>query len=169
MPKGHHGGKRRSHLIGQKEPRVTAPGSEGVLELGPGVTIAAVDVTFSFSRSSGPGGQAVNKLCTRAELRVTVEAIAGLSELVRRRLRDLAGRRLTKADEILIVAETERSQLDNRRECVRRLRALVAKARAVPKKRRPTRPSRSSIEKRLETKRRQSGRKQTRRKPDADD
>ncbi len=169
MPKGHHGGKRRSHLIGQKEPRVTAPGSEGVLELGPGVTIAAVDVTFSFSRSSGPGGQAVNKLCTRAELRVTVEAIAGLSELVRRRLRDLAGRRLTKADEILIVAETERSQLDNRRECVRRLRALVAKARAVPKKRRPTRPSRSSIEKRLETKRRQSGRKQTRRKPDADE
>ncbi len=169
MPKGHHGGKRRSHLIGQKEPRVTAPGSEGVLELGPGVTIAAVDVTFSFSRSSGPGGQAVNKLCTRAELRVTVEAIAGLSELVRRRLRDLAGRRLTKADEILIVAETERSQLDNRRECVKRLRALVAQALAVPRKRRPTRPSRSSIEKRLETKRRQSGRKQTRRKPDADE
>ncbi len=169
MPKGHHGGKRRSHLIGQKEPRVTAPGSEGVLELGPGVTITAADVAFSFSRSSGPGGQAVNKLCTRAELRVTVEAIAGLSELVRRRLRDLAGRRLNKADEILIVAETERSQLDNRRECVRRLRALVAKARAVPKKRRPTRPSRSSIEKRLETKRQQSGRKLTRRKPDADD
>ncbi len=148
---------------------MTAPGSEGVLELGPGVTIAAVDVTFSFSRSSGPGGQAVNKLCTRAELRVAVEAIVGLSELVRRRLRDLAGRRLTKADEILIAAETERSQLDNRRECVRRLRALVAKARAVPKKRRPTRPSRSSIEKRLETKRRQSGRKQTRQKPGTDD
>ena len=148
---------------------MTAPGSEGVLELGPGVTIAAADVAFSFSRSSGPGGQAVNKLCTRAELRVSVEAIAGLSELVCRRLRDLAGRRLTKADEILIVAETERSQLDNRRACVRRLRALVARARAVPKKRRPTRPSRSSIEKRLETKRRQSGRKQTRQKPDADD
>ncbi len=148
---------------------MTAPGSEGVLELGPGVTIAAADVAFSFSRSSGPGGQAVNKLCTRAELRVAVEAIAGLSELVRRRLRDLAGRRLNKADEILIVAETERSQLDNRRECVKRLRALVAQAMAVPKKRRPTRPSRSSIEKRLETKRQQSGRKQTRRKPDADD
>jgi len=168
MPKGQHGALR-SHLIGQKEPQVTAPGSEGVLELGPGVTIAAADVAFSFSRSSGPGGQAVNKLCTRAELRVTVEAIAGLSELVRRRLRDLAGHRLTKADEILIVAETERSQLDNRRECVKRLRALVAQAMAVPKKRRPTRPSRSSIEKRLETKRQQSGRKQARRKPDADD
>ncbi len=148
---------------------MTAPGSEGVVELGPGVTIAAADVAFSFSRSSGPGGQAVNKLCTRAELRVAVEAIAGLSELVRRRLRDLAGHRLTKADEILIAAETERSQLDNRRECVKRLRALVAQALAVPKKRRPTRPSRSSIEKRLETKRRQSGRKQTRQKPGTDD
>ncbi len=148
---------------------MTALGSEGVVELGPGVTIAAADVAFSFSRSSGPGGQAVNKLCTRAELRVAVEAIVGLSELVRRRLRDLAGHRLTKADEILIVAETERSQLDNRRECVKRLRALVAQAMAVPKKRRPTRPSRSSIEKRLETKRQQSGRKQARRKPDADD
>ena len=148
---------------------MTAPGSEGVLELGPGVMIAAADVTFSFSRSSGPGGQAVNKLCTRAELRVSVEAIGGLSDLVRRRLRDLASRRLNKADEILIVAETERSQLDNRRECVRRLRVLVAQALAVPKKRRPTRPSRSSIEKRLATKRQQSGRKQARRKPDADD
>ena len=148
---------------------MTALGSEGVVELGPGVTIAAADVAFSFSRSSGPGGQAVNKLCTRAELRVAVEAIVGLSELVRRRLRDLAGHRLNKADEILIVAETERSQLDNRRECVKRLRALVAQALAIPKKRRPTRPSRSSIEKRLETKRQQAGRKQTRRKPDADD
>jgi ribosome-associated protein len=148
---------------------VTAPGSEGVLEVGPGVTIAAADVTFSFSRSSGPGGQAVNKLCTRAELRVAVETIDGLSELVRQRFRDLAGRRLNKADEIVIVAETERSQLDNRRECVKRLGDLVTQALAVPKKRRPTRPSRSSIEKRLETKRQKSGRKQTRRKPDTDD
>ena len=171
MPKGHTGRYALIIIIiiGQKEPQVTAPGSEGVLELGPGVTIAAADVAFSFSRSSGPGGQAVNKLSTKAELRVAVEAIAGLSDLVRGRLRDLAGRRLTKADEILIAAETERSQLDNRRECIKRLGDLVARALAVPKKRRPTRPSRSSIEKRLETKRRQSGRKQTRQKPGTDD
>ncbi len=158
-----------SYIIDQKDPQVTAPGSEGVLELGPGVAIAAADVVFSFSRSSGPGGQAVNKLSTRAELRLAVEAIAGMSDVVRQRLRDLAGRRLTQADEIIIVAESERSQLDNRRECVRRLRALMAEALAVPKKRRRTRPSRSSIEKRLESKRRQSGRKQARRKPEGDD
>lgn len=147
---------------------MTAPGSDGVLELAPGVTIAAADVAFSFSRSSGPGGQAVNKLSTRAELRVAVEAITGLSELVRQRLRDLAGRRLTQADEIIIVAQSERSQLDNRRECVRRLRALMARALAVPKKRRPTRPSRAAVQKRLDEKRRQAGRKQRRQKPDGE-
>lgn len=144
---------------------MTAPGSEGRLELAPGVTIAAGDVVFSFSRSSGPGGQAVNKLSTRAELRVAVEAISGLSELVRQRLRDLAGRRLTQADEILIAAESERSQLANRRECVRRLRVLMGRALAVPKKRRPTKPSRAAIEKRLEQKRRRAGKKERRKRP----
>ena len=147
---------------------MTAPASNGPLGLAPGVTVASDHVRFSFSRSSGPGGQAVNKLSTRAELRVAVEAIVGLSEPVRQRLRDLAGRRLTGGDEILIVAESERSQLQNRRACLERLRALVTEALAVPKPRRPTKPSRGAVEKRLETKRRQSERKQTRQKP-ADD
>jgi ribosome-associated protein len=133
------------------------------------VTVASGDARFSFSRSSGPGGQAVNKLSTRAELRVRVEAIIGLSELVQQRLRTLAGRRLTGGDEILITAESERSQLDNRRACVERLRALVTEALAVPKPRRPTKPSRGSVQKRLDTKRRRSGTKQTRRKPDTED
>ena len=145
---------------------MTAPGSRGPLELAPGVWIAAADVRFAFSRSSGPGGQAVNKLSTRAELRVAVEVIVGLSEQVRQRLRSLAGRRLTQGDEIVIVAESERTQLDNRRACVDRLKALVVDALAVPKPRRPTRPTRGAVEKRLDTKRRTAGRKQQRRKPD---
>ncbi len=148
---------------------MTAPASNGPVQLASGVTVASGDARFSFSRSSGPGGQAVNKLSTRAELRVAVQAIIGLSELVRQRLRDLAGRRLTGADEILITAESERSQLDNRRACVERLRALVTEALAVPKPRRPTKPSRGSVEKRLDTKRQQSDKKQKRRKPDAED
>ncbi len=145
---------------------MTAPGSHGPLELGPGVWIAAADVRFSFSRSGGPGGQAVNKLSTRAELRVAVDSIVGLSPQVRQRLRSLAGRRLTQGDEIVIVAESERSQLDNRRACVDRLQALMADALAVPKPRRPTRPSRGAVEKRLDAKRRTGVRKQRRRKPD---
>jgi len=156
-------------IIGEKEPRVTAPASNGPVQLAPGVTVASGDARFSFSRSSGPGGQAVNKLSTRAELRVAVEAIVGLSELVRQRLRALAGRRLTGGDEILIAAESERSQLDNRRACVERLRALVAEALAVPKPRRPTKPSRGAVEKRLETKRRRSDTKEKRRKPPDED
>ncbi len=145
---------------------MTAPGSRGPLELAPGVWIAAADVRFAFSRSGGPGGQAVNKLSTRSELRVAVEAIVGLSPQVRTRLRSLAGRRLTQGDEIIIVAESERSQLDNRRACVERLGALVADALAVPKPRRPTRPTRGAVEKRLDAKRRTAGRKQQRRRPD---
>jgi len=134
--------------------------------LAPDVWIAAAGVRFAFSRSSGPGGQAVNKLSTRAELRVAVDSIEGLSQQVRTRLRALAGRRLTQGDEIVIVAESERSQLDNRRAAVDRLRALVADALAIPKPRRPTRPTRGAVEKRLDAKRRTGVRKQQRRKPD---
>ena len=148
---------------------MTAPASNGPVQLAPGVTVASGDARFSFSRSSGPGGQAVNKLSTKAELRVAVEAIVGLSEPVRQRLRDLAGRRLTGGDEILIVAESERSQLQNRRACIERFRALVTEALAVPKPRRPTRPSRGAVEKRLESKRRRSGTKEKRRKPTDDE
>jgi len=145
---------------------MTAPGSRGPLELAPDVWIAAAEVRFTFSRSGGPGGQAVNKLSTRAELRVAVDSIEGLSQQVRTRLRALAGRRLTQGDEIVIVAESERSQLDNRRAAVDRLRALVADALAIPKPRRPTRPTRGAVEKRLDAKRRTGVRKQQRRKPD---
>jgi len=145
---------------------MTAPGSRRPLEVAPGVQIAAADVRFAFSRSGGPGGQAVNKLSTRAELRVAVDSIEGLSLQVRTRLRALAGRRLTQGDEIIIVAESERTQLDNRRACVDRLRALVADALAVPKPRRPTRPSRGAVERRLDAKRRTGVRKQRRRRPD---
>ncbi len=145
---------------------MTAQGSRGPLELAPGVWIAATDVRFAFSRSGGPGGQAVNKLSTRAELRVAVDSIVGLSQQVRTRLRALAGRRLTQGDEIVITAESERSQLDNRRACVDRLRALVADALAIPKPRRPTRPTRGAVEKRLDAKRRTAGKKQRRRRPE---
>ena len=145
---------------------MSAPGSHGPLELAPDVWIAAAEVRFAFSRSSGPGGQAVNKLSTRAELRVAVDSIEGLSQQVRTRLRGLAGRRLTQGDEIVITAESERSQLDNRRACVDRLRALVADALAIPKPRRPTRPTRGAVERRLDAKRRTGARKQRRRKPE---
>jgi ribosome-associated protein len=141
---------------------------EGALELGPGVWVDEGAIRFAFSRSGGPGGQVVNKLSTKAELRVAVEAIRGLSPPAAARLRTLAGRRLTKDDELVLVASTTRSQLDNKRACLRRLRALVVEALEVPKPRKATRRSKASVERRLTEKRRTSDKKETRRRPEED-
>src|SRR5690606_23893594 len=83
------------------------------VEFAPGVSVARSDLRFTFSRSGGPGGQAVNKLSTRAELRVAVDAIEGVDDAAAARLRRLAGKRLNQSDEIVLHAETYRSQLDN--------------------------------------------------------
>jgi ribosome-associated protein len=133
--------------------------------LAAGVWVHPEDLRYRFTRSSGPGGQAVNKLSTRAELRVAVAAVRGLDDDGRGRLRRLAGRRLTADDEILLHADTHRSQLDNRRACLERLRDLVTRAARRPKRRRRTRPSRAMIERRLTAKRRTSEKKQQRRAP----
>jgi ribosome-associated protein len=138
----------------------------GALEFGSGEWIARSDLRFTFSRSSGPGGQAVNKLSTRATLRVAVNAIQGLDDAARDRLRALAGKRLTQDDDILIDAETHRSQLDNKLACIEKFTAMVRSAMKRPKVRRKSKPTRSMIEKRLASKRRTSEKKllrQTRR------
>ncbi|MHC4414961.1 MAG: alternative ribosome rescue aminoacyl-tRNA hydrolase ArfB [Planctomycetota bacterium] len=138
------------------------------VELAGEVWVDRIDLHFSFSRAGGPGGQAVNKLSTRTQLRVSVEAIVGLTPAARTRLRRRAGQRLTQGDELVFSADTRRSQLDNKRACVQRLRSLVADALAAPKERKPTEPSRAEIEKRLAEKRRLSRKKEARRKPDLD-
>jgi ribosome-associated protein len=134
----------------------------GMIEFGNGVWIAKGDLQFTFSRSSGPGGQAVNKLSTRATLRVTVKSIQGLDEAARDRLRALAGKRLTQADEILIDAETHRSQLDNKIACLEKFTNMVRSAMKRPKVRRKSKPTRSMIEKRLASKRRTGEKKSLR-------
>ena len=134
----------------------------GAAEFGPGVWIARNDLQFTFSRSSGPGGQAVNKLSTRATLRVQVQAIHGLDDAARDRLRALAGKRLTQRDEILIDAETHRSQLDNKLATLEKLTGMVRSAMKRPKVRRKSKPTRSMIEKRLASKRRASEKKSLR-------
>jgi ribosome-associated protein len=133
------------------------------IELGRGVRIAPSELRYSFSSSSGPGGQAVNKLNTRAELRVALHSIVGLDLDAMQRLRRMAGQRLTRHDEIVIHAQTHRSQLDNKLECLARLRALVGGAAKKPKVRRKTKPSRSMIQKRLNAKRRTGEKKKLRR------
>ena len=135
------------------------------LELAPGVRAPASAVRFQYARSSGPGGQNVNKLNTKAELWVPLDAITGLSERAAARLRAAAGRRLTAAGEIHIASDSERTQEANREAVLARLRALLLHAMHEPKPRRKTKPTRASKQRRLESKRRRSDVKSRRGRP----
>src|SRR3954451_17264380 len=92
------------------------------ISLAPGVFTDESAVRLQYSRSGGPGGQNVNKVNTRAQLWLPIDAITGLSGSAYNRLRTLAGHRLTAAGEIHIVAETERTQEGNRSAVLDRLR-----------------------------------------------
>ena len=131
------------------------PQAAGV-ELAPGVRVPESGLRFQFARSGGPGGQNVNKVNTKAELWVRVDAITGLSGRAVARLRTLAGRRLTDAGEIHVAAETARSQQANRAAALERVRELLVAALHEPKPRRKTKPSKASKRRRLESKRRKS-------------
>jgi len=109
---------------------------------------------FQFARSGGPGGQNVNKLNTKAEVWVAISALRGMREDAIRRLREMAGSRLTAEDEIHIVAQTSRTQEANRAAVLQKLRELLVRAMHRPKIRRKTRPTAGSRRRRIENKRR---------------
>jgi ribosome-associated protein len=110
------------------------------------------EVSVSFVRSSGPGGQNVNKVATAVQLRFDLAGSLALSPEVKTRLRALAGRRVTADGALLIVARNHRSQGENRREAGERLTELIRRSLAPPKARRPTAPTRAARERRLEGK-----------------
>ena len=124
--------------------------------------LADADYTLSFVKSAGPGGQNVNKLATAAQLRFDLARNTTLSDSAKARLRVIAGRKLTDAGEILIIARDHRTQEGNRREALDRLHAMIAAARVEPKVRRATKPTRASKEKRLSGKARDTRVKQMR-------
>lgn len=125
--------------------------SDGRLSLAPGVEVAVDAVAFSYSRSSGPGGQNVNKVSTRAELRLRLADLP-IRAGAQARLVALAGSRVTDAGELIIVSQSERSQQGNRAECLAKLRELLVRAVPEPKIRRATKPTRGSKMRRLEGK-----------------
>jgi ribosome-associated protein len=125
------------------------------------------EISFSFIRASGPGGQKVNKTATAVQLRFDVIGSPTLPESVRRRLVKLAGRRLSGDGILVIEAKRFRTRERNRQDALERLDALVGKASQVEKKRRPTRPTKAARKTRLEEKRRQSRTKELRKKPGA--
>lgn len=125
--------------------------------------IPAAEFTIEFARSGGPGGQNVNKVSSKAQLRWKVGASAVLNDEQKNRVREVLKNRLTNEDEILVMAEDERSQPQNRDLVIARFEEMIADALKIPKKRRPTKPTRSSTEKRLLGKKIISQRKQLRR------
>ncbi len=132
------------------------------------IRIPRSELTFQFSRSGGPGGQNVNKVSSRVQMRWNVETTETLPEDVRRRLKSLNRRRINSNGELIVTSQRYRDQPRNIEDCLEKLRELVDAAAVTPRRRRPTRPSAGSRRRRLQEKRERSDRKQRRRPPRLD-
>lgn len=136
-----------------------------MLVITPEISIPDEQFEWKFIRSSGPGGQNVNKVASAVQLRFLLPFNTSLPVAARNRLRRLAGQKLLDDGTILISARSERSQDQNRRDALERLAALVREALVEPKIRKKTRPTKASKERRMESKKRRGTTKQGRGAP----
>ena len=140
-----------------------------MLKVTPAIAIDESELEESFVRASGPGGQNVNKVATAVQLRFDLERSRSLDDAVRQRLRELAGAKMTAAGVLVIDARRFRTQARNREDARERLADLIRQAARPVKRRRRTRASTASRERRMDTKSRRGETKQRRTRVRADD
>ena len=128
----------------------------------PDIVVPDEELEWKFIRSSGPGGQNVNKVASAAQLRFLLPQNTSLPVTVRNRLRRLAGQKLIDDGSILFKSMSERSQDQNRRAALERLEAMIRAALVEPKIRKKTRPTKAAKERRIESKKRRGATKQQR-------
>ncbi len=127
------------------------------------IRIPLQEIQFTYSRSSGPGGQNVNKLNTKATLRWSVTNSPSLPDDVRQRFATRYRNRITTDGDLLLAGQRYRDAARNTNDCLQRLRAMLAAVATAPRVRKPTRPTKASVRRRLTDKRRQAEKKQRRR------
>ena len=133
------------------------------------IQINEAEFDFSFARSGGPGGQNVNKVNSKVTLRWGISKSSTLPADVFARFRAKYHRRITKDGDLVMTSQRYRDQGRNVADCLEKLRELLLEVAVAPRKRRPTRRTKGSVERRLNDKKQQSAKKQNRRRPNSDD
>ena len=137
-----------------------------MIRINKNISIKESELTFKFIRSSGPGGQNVNKVATAVQLRFDITSSVSLAEDVKTRLKSIAGRKVTKDGVLIIEANRYRTQEKNRQDAIARLIVLIDKSSHKKKSRIKTNPSAASNQKRIESKKRLSEKKKMRKYSD---
>ena len=133
------------------------------------IAIPLKEFEFTFSRSSGPGGQNVNKVNTKVTLHWPITSSSSVPEDVRQRFVAKYRRRINNRGQLVVISQRFRDQGRNVGDCLAKLREMLSSVAVAPKSRKPTRPSRASRERRLQAKQRTSDKKRGRRRVTRDD
>jgi len=139
-----------------------------LIHVAPGISICEGELGVSYVRSSGPGGQNVNKTSTKAVVRWNVRASRGLRDDIKARFLARFASKVTDAGDVLITSDRYRDQPRNLEDCLEKLSQMLGEVAVAPIKRRPTRPGRAARERRIHSKKARGAVKSLRGRPDAD-